>query len=582
MKLLVVKAAATAVALSFLLPDAAVAAPKPSVTVNDVVVSESAGTATFRIRVSPRPATCCALSVDWATANGTATAPDDYSSRSGTVTLTRTATSAVVTVPIAPDAVDEANETFTVNLSNLVGTPGKIGDAQGVGTITDDDVSGTLSIDNVFVGEGDAGTTTATFTVTLSAPSGLSASVHWATADGTAAQPSDYAAGSGTLTIPAGETSGMIDVTVNGDTALEFDEVFHVDLSAPTNATIADAQGIGTIVDDEAAPVASIDDVSVAEGDAGTATMTFTVTLSRAGIVQATVGWATADGTAVQPTDYASGAGTVTFAAGDVSEPVVVTVSGDTLHELDETLHVTLSAPAAATVGAGEGIGTIEDDDPLPEVAISDVTVAEGNAGATNAVFDVTLSAASGAPASVAWATSDGTATAGSDYGSGSGTVTFAPGDVAETVSVTVDGDTVDEPDESFLVDLGAPTGASIADVQGVGTITDDDKIPTALTLRVLKRTSTVIGVGLLEPAAGGWTVTVTLQRRRANGTYVRLRTKTVTVRKLRDRDGDGLNEGAYRAGFARPSNGTFRMVARFAGNATHRASTKRLGFTLP
>ncbi|HEV8565170.1 MAG TPA: Calx-beta domain-containing protein, partial [Actinomycetota bacterium] len=147
---------ATAAALMVsLLSVSAVAAPKPpSVKVADIVVSESAGTASFTIKASPRPGACCPLSVDWATADGTATQPADFAAASGTVTLTRSASTAIVTMPIAADALDEPNETFVVNLSNLVGTPGQIGDAQAVGTITDDDLPPALSIDDVVVGEG--------------------------------------------------------------------------------------------------------------------------------------------------------------------------------------------------------------------------------------------------------------------------------------------------------------------------------------------------------------------------------------------------------------------------------------------
>lgn len=566
-----------------LLPISASAAPKPSVKIGDVVVSESAGTASFSIKASPRPSACCALSVDWATADGTATQGDDFAEASGTVTLTRSASTAIVTVPIIPDALDEPNETFSVDLSNLVGTPGKIGDDHAVGTISDDDPQPSISIDDVVVGEGDSGTTDATFTVGLSAPSGRTITVAWATADGTAVHPSDFSASSGTATFDPGETSQTVVVAVKGDTVLELDEAFTVALTSPTNATVTDGSGTGTILDDELEPVVSIDDATVVEGDAGTSTLSFTVSLSRAGVVDATVDWDTSDGSAAEPGDYASDSGTVTFTAGDQEESVDVAVNGDVLFEDDETIAVDLSNAAASLMGDGHAVGTIGNDDPAPSVSISDASVTEGNAGTRTAEFDVTLSASSGAPASVAWTTADDTAIAGIDYVGDAGIVSFSPGDVSETVSVTVNGDTVDEPAETFEVHLSAPSGAVVADGTAVGTILDNDKTPTALTLKVTKRTHQVIGKGQLEPAKGGWTVTVTLFRKRANGTFAKVGSKTVAVKHIQDRDGDGKNDGVYRAAFPRPkANGTYRMTAKFKGTAVYAASEKKVLFSLP
>jgi hypothetical protein len=565
-----------------LLPISASAAPKPSVRIADVVVSESAGAASFAIKASPRPSTCCALAVDWATADGTATQSDDFAEASGTVTLTRSASTAIVTIPIIPDALDEPNETFTVNLSNLVGTPGKIADAQAIGTITDDDASPSISIDDVVVGEGDSGTTDANFTVSLSGPSGRTVTVDWATADGTAVHPSDFAANSGTATFDPGETSQTVVVAVKGDTDLELDEAFTVALTSPTNATVTDGSGTGTIVDDELEPVVSIDDATVTEGDAGTSTLSFTVSLSRVGVVGATVDWTTSNGSAAEPGDYASDSGTVTFTAGDVEESVDVSVNGDVLFEDDESIAVDLSNAAGSLLGDGHGVGTIVNDDAAPSVSISDTNVTESNTGTRTAVFDVTLSDASGVTASMAWATADDTALAGIDYVGASGIVSFSPGDVSETVSVTVNGDTVDEPDETFEVKLSPPNGAVIADGTAVGTILDNDKTPTALTLAVTKRQHQVIGKGQLEPAKAGWTVTVTLFRKRANGTFAKIGSKTVAVKHIQDRDGDGKNDGVYRAAFPRPKkSGTYRMTATFKGNANYTASSDKVLFSL-
>src|SRR5207247_7499850 len=107
----------------------------------------------------------------------------------------------------------------------------------------------------------------------------------------------------------------------------------------------------------------------------------------------------------------------------------------------------------------------------VPALTIGDVSVVEGNSGTTNAVFPVTLSTASLQTVTVDYATADGTATAPGDYTAASGTLTFAPGTVAQTVTVPIVVDTLFEPNETFVVNLTNPTNAFLARAQGVGTI---------------------------------------------------------------------------------------------------------------
>src|SRR5262249_43437992 len=118
---------------------------------------------------------------------------------------------------------------------------------------------------------------------------------------------------------------------------------------------------------------------------------------------------------------------------------------------------------------------TIVDDDPTPTLSINDVPVTEGSTGTVNVVFTVSLSAASGRPVTVDFATNDGTATAGPDYQARSGTLTFNPGETTKTITVQVTGARVGEPDESFFVNLASATNALIADSQGLGIVADDE-----------------------------------------------------------------------------------------------------------
>ncbi len=117
-----------------------------------------------------------------------------------------------------------------------------------------------------------------------------------------------------------------------------------------------------------------------------------------------------------------------------------------------------------------------------PSLSISDARVTEGNAGTVVAAFTLTLSSAPTSPVSVTFATADGTAKAGSDYASNNGTVTFAAGETTKTIAVGVFGDTVQEGDESFLLNLSAVSGATLARNQATGTIVNDDGVPPAKT----------------------------------------------------------------------------------------------------
>ena len=150
-------------------------------------------------------------------------------------------------------------------------------------------------------------------------------------------------------------------------------------------------------------------------------------------------------------------------------------MNGDTVGEPDETFVVNLSSPSGAIIADAQGTGTIVNDDVVPTLSINDVSVTEGNSGTTAATFTVTLSAASTSPVTVTYATANGTATAGSDYTATGGTVTFPAGSTTQTLTVTVNGDTTVEPNETFFVNLSGAAGATIAEAQGIGTITNDD-----------------------------------------------------------------------------------------------------------
>ena len=450
----------------------------PSVTEGD------SGSAELQFVVTLTPASPSAVTVAYSDAGtGSATSGTDYTAlASGTLSFAAGETTKTVTVAVQADTLDEPGETVQVQLSAASGAT--ISTATGTGTITDDDDPPSLSISSPSVTEGNSGSANLLFKVTLSAASGKQVTVRYAdSGGGTATSGTDYTALTpGTLTFAAGDTEKTVTVLVAGDTLDEADETVAVTLSSAANASFGTATGSGTITDDDAAPSASISSPSVAEGDSGTATLAFVVTLSAASGRTVFVGFAHVDNrsTATAGTDFKrSSHDLVSFSRGETSKTISITVNGDEIDEVDETVVLQLSARTNghATVGTGTGTGTITDDDPEPSLSISSPSVAEGNSGSANLEFAVTLSAVSGKQVTVAYADAGGgTATSGTDYTAlASGTLTFAAGDTAKTVTVAARGDTLNESDETVQVQLSAASNASIATSTGTGTITNDD-----------------------------------------------------------------------------------------------------------
>ena len=350
-------------------------------------------TAVFTIALSQ--ASIQPVTVQYTTVSGTATAGGDYAAVSGTVTFAPGETSRTIAVPVVRDLVAESTETFRIQLSGASGAT--LTRASATGTIQDDDsvappTPPSASIGNVTVNEGSSGPTTARFTVTLSAAATRPVSVAYETANGTATAGSDYTAKSGTVSFAAGETSKTIDVLIAGDTQVEPNETFLVRLTSATGATIATPQATGAITNDDQPPplpTLSIGNATVTEGNSGTVSMTFTVTLSQASTTPVTVQYATADGTATASSDYTAASGTLTFAAGQTSKTVTVAVRGDTLVEGAETLRVVLSNASGATIASGAGTGTITNDDQPP--AASPVTFTKGDDWGAGYIMNVKI-----------------------------------------------------------------------------------------------------------------------------------------------------------------------------------------------
>jgi hypothetical protein len=249
-----------------------------------------------------------------------------------------------------------------------------------------------LSVSDAFVKEGDAGINQMSFVVTLTPAASQPVTVNAATVDGTATAGSDYVAGAMSITFPPGVTRQTVNVAVNGDGVWEDDETFMLRLASPVNAAITDADGVGTILNDDALPTVRVSDRVVREGDSGPTPVAFQVSLSNASSRTVTVGYATADGTAKAGSDYVSAAGSLTFPPGTVSQSVVVNVNGDPTSEPNEFFFLQASNATNAVVAYGRGIATILNDDRIIRATVP--------AGAVSGPIGVVTPAGPAVPAS--------------------------------------------------------------------------------------------------------------------------------------------------------------------------------------
>jgi hypothetical protein len=290
------------------------------------------------------------VTVNYSTADGSATAGSDYTAVSGRLTFAKNEMSKTIAVPVRGDRLVEFDEYFSVNLSNASGA--KIGDGTGVVTIIDNEPRAYVS--NATVVEGNDGTSPAAFTVTLSNVYDRPVTVNYSTADGSATAGSDYMATSGSVTIPAGQLqSPDIVVPVRGDRLGELTETFSLLVNTTDNyAQMGNATAVGTIIDNE--PQISISDTY----NYGEATMTFTVTLSAPYDQNVTVHYATLDGTAIAGVDYVADSGTLTFdaALGETTKTITIAVL-DPTSVPDKYFQVQLSS-ASTNAAIGNSMAT--------------------------------------------------------------------------------------------------------------------------------------------------------------------------------------------------------------------------------
>ncbi len=470
--------------------------PTVSVSATSATANEgNAGNTGFTFTVTRSSGTGTG-SVNWAVTGSGANAANaaDFGGTlpSGTVNFADTEISKVVTVNVSGDTLVESDEGFTISLSSPVsldlGSP-----SSATGTIQNDDSSFSIVALSATKAEGNSGTTPFTFTVTRTGNLTTAATVDYATI-GSGTNPTDSSDFSGatgnTINFAINQATATITLNVVGDTSAEQDETFTVTLSNAAGSGVVSAilgtpvSATGTIQNDDAATILSIaaTDASKAEGNTGTTPFTFTVTRSGDTTGASSATW-TISGTGGTAADISSAlTGPVSFAANETSQVITVDVIGDTVIESDDPFTITLSAPSSGVaISTAIANGLIVNDDRSVALPATPITTVEGNSGSTVVNVTVTRTGDTSVATNVDWAvTGSGTNPASaSDFAGAvlpSGTIAFAIGETTQTISFSVQGDTLLEQDETYTVTLGTTSNGTIGTPATLaGTISNDD-----------------------------------------------------------------------------------------------------------
>jgi hypothetical protein len=450
----------------------------PTISINDVVVDEGSGYADFIVQLAGPVKPDQPVSVSWSYSSETASSGYDFGTMSGDLTFAPGEMTKTIRVALYDDNAPERAESFQVYLSGAVN--GLVGKSIGTATIIDNDrLAGTpfVSISDAVVDEQSG---LATFTLTLDRPSTGIVQVDYTTVSGSAIGGSDFANAAGTVKFGPGQVSKTITIPVINDNFAEVSETFGIQLTKAAGAYLGNksANAIIGASDTPAAnglPVVTINDVVVDEGQ-GYAV--FTVQLDKPSVPdqQVSVGWSYSSSFASSGYDFGTMSGTLTFAAGEMTKTIRVPIYDDlNLERSAEGFQIYLRSPKNVLIGKDTGTGLIIDNDATPGVPtiVIDNTVVDEKAG--TATFSVRLDRPSTGPVTVTYATENGSATAGSDFAYKSGQITFAPGQVLQTITVSIIDDAAAEQNETFAVRLTNASGGTIRDGHGTVVIGGSD-----------------------------------------------------------------------------------------------------------
>jgi uncharacterized delta-60 repeat protein len=436
-------------------------------------VVESAGVAT--LNVIRTNGSSGVVSVNFSTSDGAASAGGDYVTANGTLSFSDGETVKAFTVPIIDDGLVEGDETVVLALTNPTGGA-TLGLSNAVLTIVDDDFYGAFVFSQANYSVSEAGTN-ATITVLRTVGMVGTVTVDFATSDGTAVAGNKYIATNGTLIFPQGVTNRTFTVTVINNIFVDGDQTVNLRLSNPTGGAALGllTNAVLTVLDNDVKFSFDAATYSVGE-NAGTAS----INVTRAGVtnVAAQVDFATSDGSATNGVHYTGSTNTLVFAINEISKTLSIPIFDNFIVDGNKTVNLRLFNPSPtniATLGAiPNAVLTILDNDSSINFSTNAYTITESGPVATLTVLRAGQNTGT---VSVAYFTTDGSAFAGSDYTTTSGTLNFASGETSKTINVPIIDDAVGEPNEAFTMTLlnPTPTNAAYLGSPGTATVTIND-----------------------------------------------------------------------------------------------------------
>jgi carbon monoxide dehydrogenase subunit G len=465
--------------------------PRVSITAVDAAAGESSGTANpGQFRVTRTGSTAGALVVTY-TVTGTATADDDYTALTGTVTIPAGSLTATFNVNVLQDAVSEPSETVIVTLDPGAAYSVSATQDDATVTIADDEPTVTVTASDPAAGEATGTLNPGAFTITRTGATTDPLTVNY-TVTGTATGGTDYTTLTGTAIIPAGSTHVIVNVTVTQDAVAEPSETVIVTLDADDSYNLSTTPALRTatvtIADDEPVVSLTVVDATAAESSGTANPGQFRVTRTGATGTALTVHY-TMTGTAVNGTDYTLLTGTVVIPIGASTATFNVNVTDDALAENTETVTATLDTDAAynvtTVVAQQQGTLTIADNEPIVTITTADATAGETFAGqvANNGQFRVSRPSTNVAGDLVVHYTVTGTATNGTDYTTLTGTVTILNGQSSATFNVVPTDDLDSEVTETVIVTLDADNAYNLSPTltlrTATVTIADDEPVVT-------------------------------------------------------------------------------------------------------
>ena len=485
-------------------------------------VVESAGAVTVGVTLSA--ASGLDVTIPY-TVSGTATGSGtDHDLADGSLTISAGATTGAVSLTISADALHEADETVAVSMTTGSLTNASAGATTAhTLTISDDDSAPSAAFDaaSSTVAES-AGTVTVA--ITLSAVSGLDATIPYTVSGTATGSGTDHDLADGSVTISAGTATGTVSFTVADDSLDETDETIIVSMSTGSLVN-ASAGGVTahtvTVTDNDEVSVAFASASQSAVESAGT--VAIVVSLSIASVFDVTIPYTLSGTASGGSVDHDFADGSLTVSAGATFGTITGVVTDDALDEDDETVVVTMSTGSLVNASAGGVTAhtvTVTDDDATPTVAFTTASQSVSE-GVGSVSFSVTLSAVSGRDVTVPYTVGGTASGSGVDHDLAASSIAIAAGGASGSASFNVVADTTSESDETVVVSLdvgslvNAAEGAQSAHTV---TITDDDTAPVATAQSVSTAEETAVAITLAGTDADGDTLTYTISTQPTNG----------------------------------------------------------------